>query len=111
MADYVDINPTAEKTLLLVHGWPAVWSSWRNQILEFEVSSSSLPPFLPRRLGLDSFTWILQGTHRLIIPTLRGFGNSTSPGDTEGSSGLPDFGNDLVCVLEDAKVDGAVCVG
>ncbi|KAL7414326.1 Alpha/Beta hydrolase protein [Mrakia frigida] len=84
---YVDINPTAEKTLLLVHGWPAVWSSWRNQILEFE------------------------STHRLIIPTLRGFGNSTSPADTEGSTGLADFGNDLVCVLEDAGVEGAVCVG
>ena len=37
-ADYVDINPSATTTLMLVHGWPSLSSSWSNQILEFQVT-------------------------------------------------------------------------
>ncbi|KAK7459628.1 hypothetical protein VKT23_009609 [Stygiomarasmius scandens] len=33
---YVDINPTAKQTLLMVHGWPSLWSSWAYQIEEFK---------------------------------------------------------------------------
>lgn len=36
-AAYVDINPEAEKTLLMVHGWPSLWHSWKYQIEEFKV--------------------------------------------------------------------------
>jgi pimeloyl-ACP methyl ester carboxylesterase len=36
-ADYVEINPKAEKTLLFVHGWPSLWASWKYQIQEFQV--------------------------------------------------------------------------
>ena len=32
------VNPGASRTLLLVHGWPSLWSSWSNQILHFGVS-------------------------------------------------------------------------
>ena len=39
--DYVDINPSARTSLVLVHGWPSLWSSWSNQILEFQVWSFS----------------------------------------------------------------------
>jgi soluble epoxide hydrolase / lipid-phosphate phosphatase len=35
---YADINPEAEKTLLMVHGWPSLWHSWKYQIEEFKVS-------------------------------------------------------------------------
>ncbi|KAF8335589.1 alpha/beta-hydrolase [Amanita rubescens] len=34
--DYVDINPTARTTILMVHGWPADWSTWSYQIEEFK---------------------------------------------------------------------------
>lgn len=110
--DYLDINPTAKKTLLLVHGWPAVWSSWRNQILGFEVGSRLCPfavAFTSRSSWICSL--IPQNTHRLIIPSLRGFGNSTAPADTESSSSFVDFAGDMACVLEDAGVEGATCVG
>jgi len=36
-ADYVDINPKADKTLLFVHGWPRLWAGWKYQIQEFQV--------------------------------------------------------------------------
>ena len=44
-ADYIDINPKAKKTILMVHGWPAVWSTWGYQIEEFKVSFSTSPKF------------------------------------------------------------------
>lgn len=37
--DYVEVNPAAETTLLMVHGWPSLWSTWSNQIQEFQVGS------------------------------------------------------------------------
>lgn len=35
--EYVDINPEGRTTLLMVHGWPSLWSTWSNQIQEFRV--------------------------------------------------------------------------
>ena len=35
--EYVDINPDASTTLLMVHGWPGLWSTWSKQIEEFQV--------------------------------------------------------------------------
>jgi len=35
--EYVEINPGAPTTLLMVHGWPSLWSTWSNQIEEFQV--------------------------------------------------------------------------
>ncbi|KAF9475268.1 alpha/beta-hydrolase [Pholiota conissans] len=84
---YVDINPEASTTLLLVHGWPSLWSSWSNQIQEFKED------------------------YHLVVPDLRGFGESTHPGDVPSSSTIPDMVGDLVCILENAKVESAVCVG
>ncbi len=34
---YVDINPSANTTLIMLHGWPSLWSTWSNQIQEFKV--------------------------------------------------------------------------
>ncbi|TFY76836.1 hypothetical protein EWM64_g7177 [Hericium alpestre] len=84
---YVDVNPEAKQTLLLVHGWPSLWSSWKYQIQEF------------------------QDDYRLIIPDLRGFGSSTHPGDVKSSGTMFDLVGDLLCILKDAKVAQTVCVG
>lgn len=40
--DYTDVNSQAKKTLIFVHGWPGVWSTWRHQIDEFKVRSLNL---------------------------------------------------------------------
>ncbi|KZT13278.1 alpha/beta-hydrolase [Laetiporus sulphureus 93-53] len=84
---YVDVNPEAGRTLLMVHGWPSLWHSWKYQVEEFKNDS------------------------RLIIPDLRGFGESTHPDDVKSSGTWYDIVKDLLCVLEDAGVDNAICVG
>ncbi|EGO01415.1 hypothetical protein SERLA73DRAFT_103194 [Serpula lacrymans var. lacrymans S7.3] len=84
---YVDINPDAKPTILMLHGWPSLWSSWSYQIQEF------------------------QNDYHLIAMDLRGFGESTSPGDVQSSNNLADIASDLACVLEHAKVDSAICLG
>ncbi|KAF9027539.1 alpha/beta-hydrolase [Hymenopellis radicata] len=89
---YIDVNPTGKTTLILVHGWPSIWSTWARQIEEFEAS----------RLFKD---------YHLIVPDLRGFGRSTHPGDVKSSGTLFDHVGDLVCILEHAKATPAVCVG
>ncbi|PPQ72384.1 hypothetical protein CVT26_006744 [Gymnopilus dilepis] len=84
---YVDINPEASTTIIMVHGWPSLWSTWSHQIQEFK------------------------NDYHLIIPDLRGFGESTHPGDARPSGTLADMVGDLVCILEDAKVDTTICMG
>ncbi|KAJ7031156.1 alpha/beta-hydrolase [Mycena alexandri] len=85
---YVDIQPTSAKaTLIMVHGWPGLWTIWSNQIQE------------------------LKEDYRLIVPDLRGFGESTHPGDLRGSGTMPDMVGDLACILESAGISSAICVG
>ncbi|GLB33227.1 putative alpha beta-hydrolase [Lyophyllum shimeji] len=84
---YVDINPNAQKTIMMVHGWPSLWSTWSNQIQEFKED------------------------YRLVVPNLRGFGESTHPGDTRTSGNMGDMVGDLVCILEHAGVSSAICMG
>ncbi|TFK24235.1 alpha/beta-hydrolase [Coprinopsis marcescibilis] len=84
---YVDVNPHEESTIIMVHGWPGIWSTWARQIEEF---------------GKD---------HRLIVPNLRGFGDSGHPGDVRSSGTMGDFVGDLVCILEAAGVSHAICMG
>ncbi|KAF8806818.1 alpha/beta-hydrolase [Phlegmacium glaucopus] len=84
---YVEINLDAPTTLLMVHGWPSLWSTWSNQIEEF------------------------QHDYHLIIPDLRGFGGSTHPGDVRSSGTLGDMVDDLVCILQQAKVESVICMG
>lgn len=38
LVEYFDINPGASSSILMVHGWPSLWSSWGRQIDAFEVS-------------------------------------------------------------------------
>jgi soluble epoxide hydrolase/lipid-phosphate phosphatase len=89
IVDYVDINPDAgvNRTLLLVHGWPGLWSTWSHQIRHFK------------------------DKYRLIAPDIRGFGDSTHPGDVQASGSYDDFVADLVCVLEKTNAQNVVCVG
>ncbi|EKM58942.1 uncharacterized protein PHACADRAFT_191247 [Phanerochaete carnosa HHB-10118-sp] len=84
---YVDVNSDAEKTLLMIHGWPSLWHSWKYQIEEFK------------------------NDYHLLLPNLRGFGESTHPGDVESSSTMEDLVKDLVCILEHAGVPKAACMG
>lgn len=54
---------------------------------------------------------LLQNDYHLIVPDIRGFGSSTHPDDVESSGTMGDIVGDLVCILEDAAVKSAICVG
>ncbi|KIK82094.1 hypothetical protein PAXRUDRAFT_67755, partial [Paxillus rubicundulus Ve08.2h10] len=84
--EYVDVNPAANTTILMVHGWPSLWSSWAH-ICHF------------------------QDEYHLIAIDVRGFGGSTHPPDVQSSSTLADITGDLVCVLDHARVTTAICLG
>ncbi|KAF1988961.1 alpha/beta-hydrolase [Aulographum hederae CBS 113979] len=85
---YLDINPTAKKTLVMLHGWPSLWTTYRHQIQAYENSE-----------------------YRLIIPEHRGYGDSEHPADLQRSNAMFDFVNDAMCIMDNASVPKGVCVG
>jgi soluble epoxide hydrolase/lipid-phosphate phosphatase len=84
---YLDINSDAKKTLILVHGWPSLWTTYRHQIQHF------------------------RSDYRLIIPEHRGYGDSQHPRDLNSSNTFQDFVNDIQCMMDNAGVKSGVCVG
>lgn len=58
----------------------------------------------------NSFVGVQEDYH-LVVPDLRGFGESTHPGDVRSSGTIPDMVGDLVCILQHAGISSAVCVG
>jgi len=87
LVGYVNINPSASRTMLMVHGWPAMWTTWSKQIPYFEKE------------------------YHLLVPDQRGFASSTHPGDVEASGTIGDMVGDMVCVLDHAGIQQAICVG
>ena len=73
--------------MLMVHGWPGMWTTWSRQITYFEKE------------------------YHLLVPDHRGFASSTHPGDVEASGTIEDMVGDMVCVLDRAGVQQAICVG
>jgi soluble epoxide hydrolase/lipid-phosphate phosphatase len=65
---YLDLNRDKKKTLILVHGWPSLWTTYRNQIAEFS-------------------------DYRLIVPEIRGYGDSEHPKDLYTSNTMFDVSN------------------
>jgi pimeloyl-ACP methyl ester carboxylesterase len=72
------------RPLLLLHGWPEFWLTWQ--------------PVMER----------LADRFELIVPDLRGFGDSDKP---EGPFGAQDHANDLVALLDALGVDRVGVVG
>ncbi|KAF8549292.1 alpha/beta-hydrolase, partial [Imleria badia] len=91
--EYIDVNPSAKTTILMVHGWPSLWSS------------ISYLPTQNRSLNL------FQNDYRLVAIDVRGFGGSSHPSDIQLSSTMADITGDLTCVLEHAEVPSAICLG
>jgi soluble epoxide hydrolase/lipid-phosphate phosphatase len=89
-----------------MHGWPSLWASWKYQIEEFEVCGASL---LSKILTFPHCG--LQSDYRLIVPTIRGYGASTHPGDVQTSGSLPDLVGDIMCILGHAGVSQAIAIG
>ncbi|KAG8906419.1 hypothetical protein FRB99_006921 [Tulasnella sp. 403] len=77
----------SQDTIIMVHGWPGIWSTWARQITHFERD------------------------YDLLIPNLRGFYKSSHPGDVYTSGTYGDFVSDLTCVMDNAGVEQAICMG
>ncbi|KAI9496549.1 Alpha/Beta hydrolase protein [Zychaea mexicana] len=84
---YIDENQSSKKALLLIHGWPDLWCGWREQI-----------PFLVK-LG-----------YRVVVPTLRGFGESDAPAD-HVQYGEQTLSNDFAGLLDYLQIPTVVVVG
>ncbi|KAH7460075.1 Bifunctional epoxide hydrolase 2 [Phytophthora ramorum] len=83
---YVDVGPRDALPVVLVHGWPDLWFGWRHQIQA------------------------LQSTYRLIVPDLRGFGQSSTPQNVE-AYGAKNVTNDLAALLDGLNIEKAVFAG
>jgi pimeloyl-ACP methyl ester carboxylesterase len=73
--------------VLLVHGWPESWYSWRHQL---------------RALGDAGF--------HAIAPDVRGYGGSDKPHAIEAYS-MKEIAADLIGILDDAGASNAIIVG
>lgn len=83
---YIDVNPTAKKTLIMAHGWPSLWTTYRHQINYFKTSE-----------------------YRLIVPEHRGFGDSQHPKDLGKSNTFIDVRLNFVLFMQRATNAGPVC--
>ncbi|KAI9908969.1 hypothetical protein PsorP6_015237 [Peronosclerospora sorghi] len=72
---YVDVGRHDALPVVLVHGWPDLWFGWRHQIQA------------------------LQSSYRVIVPDLRGFGQSSTPQHAI-AYGAKNITNDLAALLE-----------
>ena len=64
---------------------------------------------LVRRCRID--TEHVKNDYHIVAPDHRGFGSSTHPGDVQSSGTMGDLVGDLTCVLQDAGVEHAICLG
>lgn len=54
---------------------------------------------------------VVKDDYHLIVVDQRGFGDSTHPDDVKTSGAMFDLAGDLTCVLENAGVEKAICLG
>ncbi|KAL3670220.1 hypothetical protein V7S43_004533 [Phytophthora oleae] len=83
---YVDVGPRDALPVVMVHGWPDLWFGWRHQIQA------------------------LSSTYRLVVPDVRGFGQSSTPTNVE-AYGAKNICSDLVALLNELKITKAVFCG
>ncbi|CAN1168348.1 Epoxide hydrolase A [Linum perenne] len=81
-------SPTAKSTVLFLHGFPELWSTWRHQLL-------ALPTL---------------GDYRCIAPDLRGCGDTDAPPSASKYTAFHIVG-DLVGLLDFLGIDKAFVVG
>jgi soluble epoxide hydrolase/lipid-phosphate phosphatase len=70
--DYINLNRGAKKTIVMAHGWPSAWTTWRNQIVAFKEE------------------------YNIILPIFRGYGNSQAPADLFSSNTMQDVRQTLL---------------
>ena len=77
----------AGPAVLLCHGFPAIWSSWKFQMKALAAAG-----------------------YRIIVPDMRGYGRSSAPMDAEAYTPFHTVG-DLVTILDTLGIETAAVVG
>ncbi|MEM7332795.1 MAG: alpha/beta hydrolase [Chloroflexota bacterium] len=72
---------------VLVHGWPEIWLSWRNQIEP-----------------------LVNAGYKVAVPDVRGYGGSDAPREVEAYS-MRVLANDVVHIIESLGYDEAILIG
>ncbi|GLD97121.1 hypothetical protein PINS_up005804 [Pythium insidiosum] len=85
---YVHAGPVDGLPVVLVHGWPDLWFGWRHQIKALESTQA----------------------YRVIVPDLRGFGQSSTPVEIE-KYGAKNVCDDLAALLDALDIEKAVFIG
>ncbi|DAZ97163.1 TPA: LOW QUALITY PROTEIN: hypothetical protein N0F65_004013 [Lagenidium giganteum] len=83
---FVDEGRADALPVVLVHGWPDLWFGWRHQI----------KPLAER--------------FRVIVPDMRGFGQTSAPKGVE-HYGAKNISDDLAALLDALKIEQAVFIG
>ena len=83
----VEAGPTSGTPVVMVHGFPESWYSWRHQL---------------RALA--------DAGHRALAIDVRGYGRSAGPGEIEAYA-MTALVGDVVAVIDDLDVEQAVVVG
>jgi soluble epoxide hydrolase / lipid-phosphate phosphatase len=83
---YIDVGPRDATPVVLVHGWPDMWFGWRKQIGP------------------------LSEKYRVIVPDMRGHGQSSAPKEVE-HYGLKNHSNDMARLLDILEIPKAVFIG
>ncbi|KUF88874.1 Eukaryotic translation initiation factor 3 subunit G [Phytophthora nicotianae] len=81
---YVDVGPRDALPVVMVHGWPDLWFGWRCHQIQ-----------------------ALGSKYRLLVPDVRGFGQSSTPANVE-AYGAKNISNDLAALLDELKIAKAV---
>ncbi len=89
---YIDVNPTAKKTIVMLHGWPSLWTTYRNQVYTKSVLAERIDE-LTFALKIQEFG----SEYRLIIPEHRGYGDSEHPKDLYSSNTMYDVSKTIQC--------------
>jgi len=58
----------------------------------------------------DDYMWKNEN-YRLLVPDIRGFGNSAHPDDPKSSHTMGDLVQDMMCILDHENVTSATCMG
>ncbi|MEM9564630.1 MAG: alpha/beta hydrolase [Actinomycetota bacterium] len=83
----VEAGPADGLPVILIHGFPESWYSWRHQLASLAAAG-----------------------HRAIAVDVRGYGRSAAPPEIEAYAMLPLVG-DVIAVIDDLRVADAVVVG
>lgn len=95
---YVDVGPRDGPPVVMIHGWPDLWFGWRVRCMLHTLGICFSSPTLCLLFALQYQIQALSPKYRLIVPDVRGFGQSSTPQELE-AYGTKNVTDDIVALL------------